>query len=478
MRIGHVGRRVDWRWRCASTVRREQGAQIGIVFAFSCAYTDWLSSVSATLPTNPIQLTEAEIAGVEAGPVGGLKDDTGRPAPASAAKSSRRGWLFLIGNETKVGNAPQERHKVSNLHRRIFGVAAHMIGVATTLAAPAGIEQIGSLANGVSADGRTVAGAVDLPGELAAFRWTAESGLGVLGQGAALEVSRDGSAVVGEYGVLEGVQAFRWTAESGFAGLGSLPGGNGNSNAYDVNADGSVVVGLGGQSTGFRGFRWTEATGMTALGDLPGGFNFSAARSISRSGAVIVGVSTAGGGDRAVRWLDGNPTPINMGLPPGLSGFTEARGVSGDGDVVVGVWGSGQTNQAFRWTEGSGYTLLGDLAGGLVDSFATATNADGSVIIGVGNPGEELSDEAFYWTEQDGLRSLRDVLTGHGVDLSAWDTLLFANDLSDDGTVIVGSGLLTNGQVAGFRAIIPEPAAASLMLASLPFVIRRRSLPR
>lgn len=358
------------------------------------------------------------------------------------------------------------------------------IGLAASTA-NAQIEQIGLLANGVSANGSVVVGAIERSdGFLGMFRWTTTNGLLDLGVGVAQEVSRDGTTVVGDRFNGSVNRAVRWTAGTGVVELGQLPGagapGSAGSNGIDVSADGSVIVGLANTSSvggpPFRGFRWTAASGMTTLGDLPGGFNFSQARSISGDGQTIVGVSnvSGAGGDRAVRWLGSNPTPIDMGLPPGLSGFTEARGVSGDGSVIVGVWGTDVENEAFRWTESGGYQLLGDLPGGLNDSYATATNFDGSVIIGVGNPGLDLPDEAFYWTPADGMRTFRDVLLANSIDASAWRTFDLLNDLSDDGRVVVGSGTLLDGSVAGFRVVIPAPSTGAMLVGAGLLASRRR----
>ncbi len=345
-----------------------------------------------------------------------------------------------------------------------------------TQAQPPGIEPIGAVVLGVSADGQAVAGYLETDKfELASFRWDTTGGLQQIGPGAAHDISRDGSTVVGDGG---GV-AFRWTADSGQLPLGSLVGGSGFSSAADVSGDGSVVVGLADQATGFRGFRWTSETGMTRLGDLSGGSDFSVANAISADGQIIVGGSEGSQGGRAVRWLAGNALPQDMGLPTGLTGFTEALGISPDGDVVVGVWGDDFSNQAFRWTISGGYQLLGDLPGGLVDSVAYAASVDGSVIVGVGNPGLEKPDEAFYWTEATGMQSLRSVLLNAGVDLSGWQTLLEARDISDDGTVIVGIGLTSSGEIAGFRAVIPAPASATLLLmAAGGLLLRDRRMTR
>ena len=343
------------------------------------------------------------------------------------------------------------------------------------------VRPIASLGLGVSGNGSIVVGAVeglgDDEGYLLALRWTSADGVQSLARGAAWDISRDGTTVVGERLVGDTSRPFRWTADQGFTDVGSLLGGDGSGTAIDVSGDGAVVVGRAATSTGNRGFRWTLQAGTTALGDLPGGFDFSQANSISADGQVTVGVSTGALSDRAVRWVGADTAPIDMGLPQGLTGFTEAKGVSADGEVVVGVWGNGLVNEAFRWTQLGGYELLGDLAGGLLDSVATQTNGDGSVIVGTGNAGDDVPDEAFYWTESIGLRSLRDVLLDAGADVSAWRTFDVATSLSDDGTVVVGTGTLIDGTIAGFRAVvaIPEPDALALGLIGLAAFAYRRA---
>lgn len=334
------------------------------------------------------------------------------------------------------------------------------------------IVRVGGSVTGVSADGGAVAGLAESGDVIEMSRWTVTGGLQLLGLGAAFDISRDGSTLAGSR--FNGVQerAVRWTAGGGIVELGQLPGAGSNaySAAFDVSADGSVIVGQADTNGQFGlpivGFRWTSATGMRALNDLPGGNVLAQASAVSADGQVTVGYAEGVNGVRAVRWLGSSATPQDMGLPPGLVGFTEARHVSGDGQVVVGVWGNGFENEAFRWTSAGGYELLGDFPGGLRDSVATATNADGSVIVGTGNPGDEVPDEPFYWTAERGLRPFTEVLTEAGVDFSAWQRFVDLRDLSDDGLVIGGTGVLQDGTFAGFRVVIPAPSGVALMALS------------
>lgn len=354
----------------------------------------------------------------------------------------------------------------------LFGPAAH-----------ASITRIADTVTGVSADGSVVSGFGLVDDDVQMIRWTASGGAVALGTGAAFDVSRDGRVLVGTRFSGNVTRAVRWTSETGIVPLGQIPGsGTGAfSEAYDVSGDGSVIVGITDTNSQpgppLVGFRWTSATGMRALDDLPGGALSAQASAISADGQVTVGYATGLDGDRAVRWLGNSGFALDMGLPVGRTGFTEARHVSGDGKVVVGVWGNGAENEAFRWTESGGYELLGDLPGGIIDSFATATNFDGSVIVGTGNPGEDLPDEPFYWTREKGLRSFRDVLTDAGIDSSQWQSFVELRDLSDDGLVIGGTGVLLDGSFAGFRVVLPAPSSAAVLVLGGALAGRRRRSP-
>lgn len=356
---------------------------------------------------------------------------------------------------------------------------------AVALLAAAGhaqIQRIGDAVTGISSDGSAISGFGTIDGQIQMFRWTTATGLNPLGPGAAFDISRDGTTVVGNTFNGTVTRAARWTSSTGIVELGQLPGGAAPgtlfSEAYDVSADGSVIVGIADVTPSpgppYRGFRWTADTGMTALGELAGGNVFSQASAISADGDTIVGLSNGAAGDRAVRWLGAGATALDMGLPPGRAGFTEAKHISNDGNVVVGVWGNGFENEAFRWTAATGYQMLGDLPGGILDSVATATNADGSVIVGTGNPGDTVPDEPFYWTAATGLRSFRDVLTDNNIDFSDWLRFVELRDLSDDGTILIGNGILNDGSPAGFRVVIPSPAGAIAFTAASALTLLRR----
>jgi len=352
-------------------------------------------------------------------------------------------------------------------------------------------EGSGSIAREMSADGSVVVGASGDD----AFLWTAEAGmvgLGALPGGSSSRangVSADGSVVVGFSDSASGRQAFRWTAGTGMVGLGDLPaaGSSFDSVANAVSADGSVVVGDGSPEEQLdplptEAFRWTADGGMAGLGALSGaGLEASNARGVSADGSIVVGTADSDLGFQAYRWTEEGGM-IGLGQLPVegfTSGLSEGRGVSADGSVVVGTsltaFDEDTEFEAFRWTAAGGIVGLGDLAGGIVNSVANDVSGDGSVVVGRGE--SAVGDEAFVWDASNGLRSLRDVLSVElGLDLTGW-ILTEAEAISDDGLTIVGTGIDPGGDTEAWIAVIPEPGTALLLGGGLVAMGVRRQRP-
>jgi len=212
--------------------------------------------------------------------------------------------------------------------------------------------------------------------------------------------------------------------EPSFTGLGFLPGGSG-STAYDVSAFGSVVVGSG-QNIALRAepFRW-EGGVMIGLGYLPGGSEGSAL-GVSADGSVVVGHSIDGSGyqGEAFRWVNGGM--FGLGRP--ANGLSTAWGVSADGKVVVGSWAeSGGATSAFRWTPGGGVTLLPPVGGGTY--WAYAVSADGLSVAVTAN----AATEAKRWSAAHGYVDLGNIPGGGSVGLEE------ARAVSADGSIVVGN---------------------------------------
>lgn len=295
-----------------------------------------------------------------------------------------------------------------------------------------------SFATATSADGTVVSGSSGH-----AFLWTSGGGLADLGTlggtgSTASDLSANGTVVVGDSLLVGDVNfhAFRWTSGSGLVDLGTLSGGT-SSNALGVSADGSVVVGLSNvPGSVAHAFRWTGG-GMVDLGTFGG--NISIANGVSADGSVVVGASDLAGNlvRRAFRWTSGTGL-VDIGTLGGDQ--TSALAVSGDGLVVVGEGntGAGLPVHAFRWTGGTGMVDLGTLGG--TESRAHGANSDGSVVVGQSRLSDGVTFRAFRWNAATGMQSIQDMLTANGVDLTGWN-LSGANELSGDGTIIVGFGV-------------------------------------
>jgi len=286
-------------------------------------------------------------------------------------------------------------------------------------------------------------------------------------QSCAQAVSADGRAVVGAMDVPGGHEAFQWTEADGLLLLGDLPGGSQSNSAESVSGDGTVVVGYAnGQHfiNGTRAFQWNAVSGMTMIDAV-------SASDVSDNGQIIVGVgiswphatadiqlygcfgcdptTNADGSVLAAttrRWVhhpNGDLT-VNTISPPGQ---VAAIDVSPDGNWVVG-------RPAFRWSASTGLQSLG--AG-----EARGVSAGGSVIVGGGPEG------AFIWDAANGRRVLKDVLQrDYCLNLTGWN-LTSAFGVSDDGLTIVGCG--TDPDNLG-RAWVARLAAAPIVCPPIPAI--------
>jgi probable HAF family extracellular repeat protein len=166
---------------------------------------------------------------------------------------------------------------------------------------------------------------------------------------------------------------------------------------------------------------------------------------------------------------------VGLGDLPEGGNSSHFRAVSSDGSVAVGFGQSASGGEATRWTEETGMVGLGDVPGGLSYSDAYDVSADGSIVVGLARVADNTYT-AFIWNAVDGMRDLKSVLTDdYGLDLTGWE-LRTATAISDDGRVIVGSGLNPDGRLEAWKATIPEPATLGMLaLGGLAMLRRRRS---
>lgn len=352
--------------------------------------------------------------------------------------------------------------------RLVTLVAGFFLSTPFVCAQEASFEGLGNLPGGiyphsdaqaVSIDGSVVVGGSLMERGVEAFRWESGSmrGLGILGEGPVVAYSRtrgtsaNGGVVVGEstYGSDCGIaatQAFRWE-DGEMKGLGFLYPESCASTASDVSSDGFVVVGSNVSDGVREAFRWEDGE-MVGLGDLDGGNFRSEAYAVSGDGSMVVGVSTSSSGTEAFRWTE-EEGMVGLGSlgGAGCTIFSGAFDVSTDGSVIVGRACSANGSEAFRWENGQ--------MEGLGNWVALGTSADGSVIVGRSEGGT-----AIVWRQGGGMQNLKQLLeVDYGLDLSGWE-LTYAADISDEGTIIVGTGINPDGNEEAWRAVLPPPIPA------------------
>jgi probable HAF family extracellular repeat protein len=246
-------------------------------------------------------------------------------------------------------------------------------------------------------------------------------------------------------------------------------GGITSSSTAGLSADGQTLLGYDAAVS--RPWTWRPATGLQYLPGTTSNNNLRPT-GLSADGHTAVGI-----GPLYSSWIS---TPSGgFQIVPGVPGrqHTDFRGVTRDGSVAYGgawTYGNQDVGNAFTWTPANGYTDLGSLAGVPTQSdqryWATAANADGSLVGGSYGAGT-----AWIWDAQHGMRDLKSVLTNDlKLNVTGW-TLEQVQDISPDGTIVVGQAMLTaTGESRAFIAVIPAPGSAAVILAGVAIAMRRR----
>ncbi len=370
--------------------------------------------------------------------------------------------------------------------KKFLAPAITLVVLTTTASAQVTFEFIGyGYATDISADGSVVVGNTE--GAYETFRWTALDGIvplgrasvPVLGVGAGgPDVSADGTMVsatiIGED--LTYVTQGRWTLGSGWEE--TMPptppdGGlmdNAYGSAWGLSEDGQTLVGLywrPGQPGGSaHASRWTPATGVVDLGS---GGGSCRANDANQDGTVIVGwdEDPSFGTWWPTVWVEGVRTTLTQTF-----GFAEAVAVTSDGTMIVGSsWE--EPNQpwyptvasAWRWN-GSAWVeeILGALPGttapfGLAQAYDVS--ADGSMVVGYNRYSGPTHATGFIWTAETGIIDVEDFLIDNGITLDPNFDIRTLMAVSDDGTILVGSGhdLLEPYLARSFIITIPEACA-------------------
>jgi len=341
-------------------------------------------------------------------------------------------------------------------------------------------------ASALSDDGHSVTGGTGT----GVYRWTDTTGLQVLAPPTppplnfiARDISGDGSTIVGDDG-------FIWTEAGGSEHI-SAPGYT-ELQAFGSSQDGAVIVGRAASPTVPENTPFVRnATGAVTTLAIPDGQRSAYARAVSADGNVIAGNmdTTITSGNQSSNVTTGflwtqDSGYSSLGDLPGGPVNSEVFAISADGITVVGSSHATSARMAFRWTSETGIQSLGQIPGGYPFSEAYDVSGDGSVIVGNGSFPSGSGISAFVWDQTNGMQRVASVLEDGGVDLTGWH-LYRASGVSSDGSTIVGSGINPEGNYQGWIASgftfpevpvqgIPEPSRAILSLVALGAVATRR----
>ncbi len=209
-------------------------------------------------------------------------------------------------------------------------------------------------------------------------------------------------------------------------------------------------IGFAGGSYGIPSL-YTTNSGWV---DLPSSLGFNTANpyigkptGISRDGSIVAGymsgVATNGiSTEYAVYWVNGVeslvPAPPDDPTPNTMS----ATGVSGDGTTLIVQDQTGTNTESYVFNIATGiFTPLGFFPGiASQQTYATAINKDGTVVIGYYNLGDGTS-HGFMWNATNGLTDMG-IPTGHPNTYYLEPTCI-----SDDGTTVFGQLTELNGWV-------------------------------
>ena len=310
------------------------------------------------------------------------------------------------------------------------------------------IGPTGAEVRAVSEDGTTIVGTASSIG----FRWSEANGFQAIpGTREAVGVSADGSTIA--VTVIDGglEKAGVWTEATGVQLIDPVPDSAACDAffgaSYDV-SDGAVVVGQAWVTAcKTHAFRWDAGGGSVDLGTSVVGRS-STATGVSGDGQRVVGWQDAESGYRqGARW-DGLTQTLFWDIAAGVDVMVGmARAATYDGSVVVGRGAA--DGGAWRWTGGDYVESIGALPGFSGNTFAWDISEDGGVIVGGGLLGP--ARDAFIWTEILGILKLDNYLVSIGVLDAVGLDLGLATGISADGTVIVGSGFTPSFEIFSWR---------------------------
>jgi probable HAF family extracellular repeat protein len=230
--------------------------------------------------------------------------------------------------------------------------------------------------------------------------------------------------------LLNGVACVNTGCAAILLGLGSLYEG-GTSAAMGISGDGRIVVGTSGNSTEQKSILWTVDTGIRSF-HAPGR---SEAMAISRDASTIVGAANQFTVNNALLESNAYYRDRNGAVTTFTNqSYSYFSDVSADGSAIVGRVTVQGRARAVRYSTESVFELL-ETPGSY--SLANAISDDATIIVGTGGGGSTPISEALLWQQGSGVLRLGDLPGG----AAFYPGGVFSNalDISGDGAVVVGS---------------------------------------
>lgn len=261
----------------------------------------------------------------------------------------------------------------------------------------------------------------------------------------------------------------------------------------------TVTLIAGRRGTGVRGIAWqantTTFTDYRTSGNSPAGsvavLHSLAAVPRSDLSNLPIGAGYDNGNPNSLKravFYNG-PSGTVQQIIPGQSGYqAEAFGISPDTTMTSGVLvgydqdaAGPNLPHAFYWNVGdASRTLLAELAGDNQSTAIDVKRIGGNHLIGGFSSDGTVEkavvwDTTGVWDSTGGPMLLTTLLSGAGVDVSAWSSLSRITTMSDDGRTVAGWGIwAADGSTRGFVAAIPEPTTIGLLAIGGMLLARRR----
>ena len=219
-----------------------------------------------------------------------------------------------------------------------------------------------------------------------------------------------------------------------------------------ISPDGKVLLGedaAGAQHSGFIRFIEDASGEKINIGLTASPSDVS---NVNTEGKRVIPLLSYGTGN--ICYVDESTHAVTAGahLESG-SGIVSRMSINADGTLVAGTVSTNNVARASIWNTSSG-ALTSLYQGTATASQVLGMNTSGSVLVGYGT--FDGTAQALYWTGSGTsytMHNLLETLEEENVDMTGWN-LTEATGASDDGTYIVGTGRLSDSDVA-FIANVP-----------------------